>query len=295
MQRINELDELPSFEKYKSNLQNLKNISHLENNLVEIEKYYFKNAIIFPGNTAIYEKNDFKNFTPFRVRTNVGDHEDISNPLTFSMPPIENTPFGRGNIKGHPVFYCSHNPAVAIRESKMPDESIGYCGKWKISKDITSFKASVIIPRSVRSENLLFGLGQKIHSEMINQMGKSNEIHIEHLEYLQQFLYEIFGEEPTPYVLSSWISHKLLYERNHDFIVYSSYESQGLGSNFVFSPTFANTLKLDSIMEFRKTPNEENKIGMDPLKFGRINEGKIKWEPIDDVNFEIIKGWSGIR
>ncbi|MBK8353959.1 MAG: hypothetical protein IPL13_00955 [Saprospiraceae bacterium] len=47
MQRINELDELPSFEKYKSNLQNLKNISHLENNLVEIEKYYFKNAIIF--------------------------------------------------------------------------------------------------------------------------------------------------------------------------------------------------------------------------------------------------------
>lgn len=54
MQRINELDELPSFEKYKSNLQNLKNISHLENNLVEIEKYYFKNAIIFPGNTAIY-------------------------------------------------------------------------------------------------------------------------------------------------------------------------------------------------------------------------------------------------
>ena len=147
----------------------------------------------------------------------------------------------------------------------------------------------------MRSENLLFGLGQKIHSEMINQMGKSNEIHIEHLEYLQQFLYEIFGEEPTPYVLSSWISHKLLYERNHDFIVYSSYESQGLGSNFVFSPTFANTLKLDSIMEFRKTPNEENKIGMDPLKFGRINEGKIKWEPIDDVNFEIIKGWSGIR
>ncbi|MBK8841644.1 MAG: hypothetical protein IPO33_01785 [Saprospiraceae bacterium] len=47
MQRINELDELPSFEKYKSNLQNLKNISHLENNLVEIENTISKMLLFF--------------------------------------------------------------------------------------------------------------------------------------------------------------------------------------------------------------------------------------------------------
>lgn len=287
-------EEFPNLETYKGQLERLWETSHLKDKgFQEIEDYFFSNAILLPENAAVHDDPEALRLMLFRVRWDVGTNENINDPQTFSFPPPQHTKRNRGNIEGEPVFYASLNPQISMVESKIDEGSIGYCGRWTFTEDLKELSVSYIAFHSLNPQNLLSGIGPRLNTELRDQFLPKNQRIKEHLQYLFEFIHRLFCIEKEPYILSSWIAHRILYRYNLDCLIYPSYGTNFLGSNFAFNRHFVQKhMRLQEIFKFGEYKYVAGEVSWELLQHGTVNEsGTIEWKDMDNESYDTIISW----
>ncbi len=284
---MSDFNHLPPIEVYLKNLEDLNQIERLEDNLEKIKAQYFKCAGVMPYILDQAPGASFNNNKMYRVRTGIQPLENIESRIPFWTPRKEYVKNynGRANLKGEPVLYCSDNVGTCILESRINIGDIGYLCEYDINCQNNYIFYNSIVPFDLNSNDLMshWSKGKK---ELIQKYFPDDLLpYSDHLNALYNYLAKVFAECEYPYVLSSWISHKIFNfkKANCAFIIYPSAAAGLKRMNIVFKPSFANKyLSISSITKFQVILENE-KIILKVLDKGFENQSRrIIWQNYAD-------------
>ncbi|WP_412984489.1 hypothetical protein [Pontimicrobium sp. IMCC45349] len=290
------LNDFPSLENYKKNLQSLKELDFRNLSFEELRKAYFDQAKILPyvlGNTShtIFSKNENNFFYRARIqRRSEMQKEDSTLIQNFSFPPPSYcSDNGRANLKNTSVFYCSNTAPAALNEVEIENGSEGFLGVWELdtkSELIFNLLMSNDTPESnswseyIKERDYNYKLNQKLHEGELSN----------HMDSLRKFINDVFMYENKPYWLSSFLANRYLYGNdNSDFIVYPSAKSHHDYVNYAFHPNAVlNHLKLSRVFMFRINEINDSGVFYTVLKVGYLDRLHIKWKSADDSDLKYI-------
>ena len=231
-----------------------------------------------------------KNFILYRGRKNIDkEKEDISNPKTFSYPPVEYcNENGRAHILQKPVFYCAEYFSTALFELRANMDDDIYIGIWRL-KDYVSTK----IHFKVTEENLKESIFHYTYKKVTDQLSEQGINQINNNEVFK----EKYTEESYPYINSSLFSYVLLYEQDIDFIIYPSAQHNERYTNIAIRPEYIDTnMELDSVYLIKITTDSKYLQSIKLNQVGISKNNTIEWRNPLDSDFEyfeyIVNGYS---
>lgn len=248
--RIFSSDEIDK--KFQSVLDLCNNETEYEKIIQIISKTFYNRLIP----TLTFNENSPK-LTVYRV-TRPYDGLDPNNFKSFSYPP--NPGLGRANLAGYPVFYCSFNPAAALREMKEVlylNEHL-FISEWQVT-----FKKPVIaymlLINTITSMEEVFPkkLVDKQLEAMLNMLKKPTS---NMTEGLKQYLIKIGDLFALPksdhYKITSALAHEVLYtiknqNANVSMLFYPAIESRHNGLNFAIHPDLVNSEMMQCLKVFK--------------------------------------------
>ncbi|MBK9413065.1 MAG: RES domain-containing protein [Bacteroidetes bacterium] len=271
-----DLTKLPSLAEYHHGFQKLINTDFSKATVEEIEKAFRKHSIIFENQISFVEKKTINLLTAFRVR-NVGDHEDLSDPKTFSYPPVEfSTKNERLNIKNHPVFYCADHKATGFLESKFEGTRVRYFSCFYVRSDKDVWAAYIVSP-DLKTNNPWLKMGKLSMDSIIENARRNGGDKAGHLKMLYSFINWIIENETPDYPISSWIGHYLFNKRFYDMIVYTSKQTEGHQCNIAFRPAFVDKyMKLEVVFKVNAERVPDG-VNIELLQVGENINNKILW------------------
>ncbi|MES2862727.1 MAG: hypothetical protein V4666_01275 [Bacteroidota bacterium] len=277
-------EKLPDIEKYRDDLHTLKNQNFTGKSVTEISNLIFEKAIILPTITSTTEIGNLGTSLFYRVRlVNPKDlsKENISLIQSFSYPPSsfchDN---GRANLKNTSVFYCASTGDAAMRESNIEVGSEGFLSVWGIEPK-TILKFGILLSDELPKENPWRPVVDYLNCEEFQKIHLEEEgNYYEHMRELRRFLYNKFMHELNPYPITSYISNKLLYQRNDlDFIAYPCVKRSHKQINFAFHPNSVNQfLKIQRVFTFKIKSIDSESISFDIKGVAHLNGTRIEWQ-----------------
>lgn len=212
----------------------------------------------------------------YRIRKNIRENEDLTNPKTFSYPNWKYCrDNGRANLLGFPVFYCSDKIQVAVSEVRPELGDYLYISEWEPNDEhipLMSFSAT-----EESMQNSIFNY----HSSSVDQLIKERvgpDIKISNdLRYGNAN--KMFLDEYHPYSNSSVYSFFLMYGKNVDIIIYPSLQWEQNYTNLAMKPEFVDEcLRLNLIFKTKITGDNLTVLSMSLEKIGKFKGDKVKWE-----------------
>jgi hypothetical protein len=104
----------------------------------------------------------------------------------------------------------------------------------------------------LRKANLWHEHSKELHEQLKGTSPIFTSEKTDHLNYLNQFVSNLFIEEKAPYTISSWLSNNLLYSYGEvDMILYPSSLTDSYFTNFAIHPNFSDRyLQLKCVFQF---------------------------------------------
>lgn len=244
--------EVPSWSSVEGGLKSLKEL--LATNPSKEKLLSVINEIPFVDYHLIRQNGDWLKKI-YRARQ-PSSAEDINRVSTFSLPRAEQTPQGRANQEGYPVFYGSLLADTAIQETLDREKGdIVYVGDWVVQAPANM--KQFLHPRQALDNEIVgefhYGLLTKLRSTLREYTPENQII----LERLAGYLGDYFLQD-NDYRVSSLLGHKALYEwdAGHgchiDMICYPSAAKAHNALNFAISKRFAEEhLTLQSVKKYR--------------------------------------------
>lgn len=100
---------------------------------------------------------------------------------------------------------------------------------------------------------------------------------------LRSFYYNLFMHEPKPYPITSFISNKLLYQREDlDFIAYPCVKRSHKQINFALHPNSVNLfLDIQRVFRFKINSIDPEGISFNVMGVGYRERNRIKWRDFE--------------
>jgi hypothetical protein len=193
-----------------------------------VQKIYFE---MFRYHLSQIKRCELKpNTSLFRVRKNISD-KLFKEAKDLSYPPANMTPFGRVNLIGNPVYYCSDNSTTAILESK---PEVGDFITLTESTLLKSIIVAVIGDNSRYDSLSTVGENLKLFYEMTARFTDSNV------------------SDETEYLFSATLANVILSDKIYSGLLYPSIYSRSQADNIALSID-----NLENILLFKKATQFE--------------------------------------
>ena len=228
----------------------------------------------------------------YRGRKNIDtEKEDISNPQTFSYPPIQYcNENGRAHVFKKPVFYCAESFYTTLFELRADVDDYIYIGLWRL-KNFALTKIHFNVAENNIDESIFYST----YKNMIEQL------HSKYPDYIKsnESIKKIYTEECFPYINSSLFSYYLLYKKDIDFIIYPSTQTNDMYPNIAIKPEFVdNYMELDTVFLVKVGVDSKFFITLNLNQVGTVENNKIEWRNSLKSDFEIfatvVDGYSNI-
>ncbi|OYX83013.1 MAG: hypothetical protein B7Y83_12910 [Flavobacteriales bacterium 32-34-25] len=285
---LSDFERLPDIEKYREDLNFIRNQDLSQMSVNEISKLISEKAIILPTITSTTEIANLGTSLFYRVR--IMKHSNISNEdmtliQSFSYPPsITCKENGRANLKKTSVFYCASTGDAAMRESDIEIGSQGFLSVWTIDPQ-TTLKFGILLSDKLPKENPWKPLVDYLSQEEFQKIHLEREgKYYEHMRELRNFFYDLYMHEAKPYPITSFISNSLLYSRNDlDFISYPCVKRSHRQINFAFHPNSVNLhFKIERVFRFEVTAMDVEGISFNVNGVGYLEKSRIQWRNADE-------------
>lgn len=274
-----EILNFPKVDDYIGMLKQLAEKDFTNSTKDEIENTIYDLCIVLPSICATTIPEGFNDISFFRARmkSTIGDKEDLSLEQTYSYPPpsvCKNN--GRANFKYTSVFYCSDSYLASILECNPEVGDIGYLSLWKPNTN-RDLKFGTYLPTNLDPYNNFASIAKRafafFEQEHINEpLGRQ-------MIELRKFLAERFVNELPPYGITSYIANQALFrEFENDFIIYPSSKAFAYYNNYAFHPNSVNqNLRLKKVLKFKVVDKEEYKVKIGYMAIGYIDLVNLKW------------------
>jgi hypothetical protein len=285
-----DFEGLPEISKYREGLDKLSSHDFTGKSLFEISKIVAEKTIILPTITSTTEIGNLGVSQFYRVRLinhQAISNEDMSLIQSFSYPPAavckDN---GRANIEKTSVFYCASTGDAAMRESDITVGSEGFLSIWTIEPK-TILKFGLLLSEDLPRENPWRPVVDYLNQEEFQLIHTEKEgKYKDHMRELRSFYYKLYMHESKPYPITSFISNKLLYQRNDlDFIAYPCVKRSHKQINFAFHPNSVNlSLNIQRVFRFKITAMDTEGISFDVVGVGYLNSKRIEWRDFEKAD-----------
>jgi hypothetical protein len=280
---FSDFERLPEIEKYREGLGLLRTYDFTGNSIFEISKLVAEKTIILPTITSTTEINNLGFSLFYRVRLidhNKMGYEDMSNIQSFSYPSASFcTENGRANLKNTSVFYCASTGDAAMQECNIEIGSEGFLSVWSITPG-SVLKFGLLLSEDLPKQNPWRLVVDHIYDENFQNLYFIKEgKYSEHMRELRSFLYKQYMYEEKPYPITSFISNRLLYQRDDlDFIAYPCVKRAHKQINFAFHPNSADQfLNIERVFKFKVTAIDDEGVSYIINGVGDLTDRKIIW------------------
>lgn len=271
-------------------------------NRTEFEKEHKGNPIEIILNTPVIFNDSVPLFRG-RLAEDIGKHEDLSSPATFSYVPLalnemDLPKMGRANFKGQSIFYASEHMTTNFKEiskeSNMGDEA--YMAKWVLKPNSNLHLYRITPDWGINEANDPKGIFTITRPEIVNsELG----LYLKRLGYIM-----MSNEETGKYLGSSYIAN-CIYDAtgiakdtkgnvfdddvHYDGIAYPSAIGNANEVNIALKPEFVDKyLELECVIKGRLASDMQS-VGYE--KIGINENGRIVWYTsiIDEDSITIIE------
>lgn len=279
-----EAPNYPTFEEYKSNLQQLYNFEFDGLSYDEIYNKYYDSAIVLQtlGGYLVSEKINGRQLYRARPFSQINENEDLSLIQTYSYPPnnvCNNN--GRANIKHKSVFYCTDSAVAAVKEANVKENERCYLSVWEIQAK-RDLKYVSYLPVNLPENNYWEKISLFHHDYLLSL---NSEVLSYQLE-LRNFITSKFMHEEIPYHITSMIANENLYlgSSKSDVVIYPSYKTMMDYINYAFHPNIVNEhLKIKKIYHFKVTKFTDENVQFGIIEVGHLEDDRIIWgKPTED-------------
>lgn len=283
MELDHDIDELErKFAKWEHNLAN--NVDH---SIEQIFKVFEECKIPITRLTIPKQVHPNKFFRARIISSN--SNEDLSDPNTYSYPPIAyTTSYQRANVPGFPVFYAALDAHTALEEVRKngvnPIESgdIIFLSEWRLKNEAEISLKYLTLPEIIEEDQLYSKLTKKVYKELEGLFGKKGKIHVKFQLALFERISRLFlGDN---YFQSSIIAYYIMFMTPKlegikiDGIIYPSCSNNFRSVNCALNPEFVNNnLELVGVSKLRF--NEFSNIGAEVSNtyLGTFKNNKVLW------------------
>ena len=286
---LKELEQLPELEILENNLRELIETDKSNLSLNEIGDLFFKKVIFFSNQSEVVKLTVFNELRIWRARKNVGKHEDLTTPKSFSYPPMcsEN---GRCNLKAHPVFYGSINMATAIFEVKPNIGEELFISDWQSSCE-RDIHARFLLPENVSESSPLSALTQSRLETISNFSNLHGHNKVPHLELISRFIGNYFVQEDHPYSLTSWLGNKILFDSDDlDLFFYASAKNKTGTLNLAIRTNFVDRyLRNSRVYQIRIVSIVGTAINFDILSVAQNVDNILMWRTPEQSDIQYLQ------
>jgi hypothetical protein len=283
-------DVLRSIEALKSEIwpafKDFKGVEEFKTYFHEKFERHFNNQMIY---LSAQRDNITYRFYRARPLDSIREIESIS---AHSYPPPEFCLQNRANLPGHPVFYCSPNPSIALLETigknHEQHRDRQYClSLWKLRNT----RKYTVSPFVYDARDELYGeLGKTILTKKLSDTLKdsphNNEEQEESFREILKYLSKAFvHDDDKSYSISSFIGHSHIYmphSARTELFLYPSNQSLLRGINIAISPKTVDEdliLKYVLILQVPTIALQDNHIGLSVSHYGVCDGKKIDIKP----------------
>lgn len=215
--------------------------------------------------------------------------EDLSNPNTYSYPPIANTTsYQRANVPGFPVFYAALDAHTALEEVRKnginPIESgdIIFLSEWRLKGQAEISLKYLTLPEIIEEDQLYSKLTKKVYKEL---EGLFAEMGINHVKF-QSALFERISRLflGGNYFQSSIIAYYIMFMTPKlegikiDGIIYPSCSNNFRSVNCALNPEFVNdNLELVGVCKLRFNEFSNFGANVSNTYSGTFKNNKVLW------------------
>ena len=213
------------------------------------------------GGTILHTEMRPREQLYFRVRPGIFDRTLRKE---FFSPPPEYTGAGRCNLVGHPVFYASEHPRIALNECGIDVGHTAHMSLWRSKTKSTKYA--------------LCGRSEDIGSIRLRKHADTKSFHTENkiFERTQKHLSKLF--QLNNWSFSAAISYAAIYEDCVDGIEYPDSKNR-LVYNYALNPKHAEQLEFVKAWRCGPSPNHPMKVCY--WEVANENNGIVKWRDID--------------
>jgi hypothetical protein len=226
----------------------------------------------------------------YRVRV-IPQHsdEDISNPKTFSYPPVKHSnSYQRASAPGFPVFYGAMDGKTAFEETRINGAPIKagdavFLSEWRVKNEASCSLCFLTTPDIIHDNQLFAVLTKKVYSE-IERIFKFEEFFF---RKTQRFLYEQISALflTGTYSQSGTVAHDILFKTPEvngikiNGVIYPSCANNFRSVNCALTPEFADeNLTLESVRKLSFEQFSDDGVQANSQYFGEVFNGKIIWQ-----------------
>lgn len=215
--------------------------------------------------------------------------EDLSDPKTYSYPPIANTKsYQRANVPGCPVFYGALDAHTALEEIKkngvdpLEKDDIIFLSEWRLKEDTDITLNYLTLPEIIEENQLYSILTRKVYKELEELFSEKGAKYVNFQLALFARISRLFLSEN--YIQSSIIAYNIMFLTPKinglkiDGIIYPSCSNQFRSVNVALNPEFVdNNLELVGVSKLKF--NQFSRLGAEVSNtyVGTFDGDKILW------------------
>lgn len=300
----NKIDSIPEFKDYVKQVEEFQQLDLSGLSLKEIDEKFFKAVHVMPQMVLGINPKMMNEQTFYRVRiVRSGEPKpDLNLVRSFSYPdPHFIKKNGRANLAGTTVFYCSDDINTALIEVCPKAGDTLYLSFWKMKCDRDIVYKGFFPHKSMPKESKIYQLALNYFKNYVDMNVENGAGHkLDQLNYLYDVIAETFTFQKSPYLLSSWLAHNMIYNYfGIDFLLYPSWQTQFIGTNLAMHPNFVDQfLSLDRVYTIEmkvvsiQVPGEST-MNYFYGKVGHVEKTNIQWLNFTKEDLDIIEKASG--
>jgi hypothetical protein len=215
--------------------------------------------------------------------------EDLSDPKTYSYPPIANTKsYQRANVPGYPVFYGALDAHTALEEIKKPGveplekDDIIFLSEWRLKEGADITLNYLTLPEIIEENQLYSMLTRKVYKELKELFSEKGAKYVDYQLALFERISRLFlGEN---YLQSSVIAYNIMFLTPKieglkiDGIIYPSCSNQFRSVNCALSPEFVDdNLELVGVSKLKFNQFSDLGAEVSNTYVGTFDGNKISW------------------
>jgi hypothetical protein len=276
-----------SWDKYDSR-------SDLNQHLEKVKEKISKHLYNIPLLRYIIPEEANHKLNLFRVRP-LDEFKNLNLSCEYSYPPIKCcTKIERINFPGHPVFYASAHPIIALTEVIKDNLKENACREYCISRwEIRYYKGLKVTPYLfAESDNTYNDFAKNILEKIPEIYKDRTKDQSEAVKALLKFYCEKFLEEED-YSISSYLGHNHLYAPSNDrtdIMMYPSVQLKRLryeALNYAIHPNVVDEriyITRTYIIKVNITNLEKKEFLLTVSKYAEVIDGFFYWKQITPDN-----------
>ena len=115
-----------------------------------------------------------------------------------------------------------------------------------------------------------------------------------HFIELNKFITDRFINEKPPYLLTSWLSQQILFNKElwRDYILYPSIESNTDYCNMAFHPNTVNSqMRFEKVIRVKIESINNDRISFSLGRVGELTPTNIQWRAVTDIEDKLFKDY----